>query len=168
MSTATDLTHAPWQRATSWFSFRKHFVSAPELSGGARTEADRPARILIVEDDLLIASEMEAALTDAGFEVAGIVTTGKGAVETARTQAPDLAVVDIKLAGDRNGVDTALELFRAHGIRCIFASAYLDREVHRRAEPAAPLGWLQKPYTMASLTEVVRAALGQIRGRTRK
>jgi DNA-binding NarL/FixJ family response regulator len=168
MSSATDLTHVPWQRAASWFLFGKHFVSAPELGGGARTEADRPARILIVEDDLLIASEMEAALKDAGFEVAGLATTGKHAIETARTQAPDLAVVDIRLAGDRNGVDTALELFRAHGIRCIFASAYSDGEARRRAEPAAPLGWLQKPYTMASLTELVREALGQIRGRNRK
>ena len=73
--------------------------------------------------------------------------------------------MDIRLAGDRDGIDTALELFRSHGIRCIFASAYSDQEAQRRAAPAAPLGWLQKPYTMASLTAKVRAALSELRSR---
>ena len=73
--------------------------------------------------------------------------------------------MDIRLAGDRDGIDTALELFRLHGIRCIFASAYSDQEARRRAAPAAPLGWLQKPYTMASLTAKVRAAVSELRSR---
>jgi DNA-binding NarL/FixJ family response regulator len=77
-------------------------------------------------------------------------------------------VVDIRLPGDRDGIDTALELFREHGIRCIFASAYSDREARQRAEDAAPLGWLQKPYTMTSLTELVQAAVRQLRGKTRQ
>ena len=76
-----------------------------------------------------------------------------------------LVVMDIRLAGDRDGIDTALELFRSHGIRCIFASAYSDQEAQRRAAPAAPLGWLQKPYTMASLTAKVREALRELRSR---
>jgi two-component system, response regulator PdtaR len=76
-----------------------------------------------------------------------------------------LAVIDIKLAGDRNGVDTAIELFRSHGVRCIFASAYSDSEARRRATPAAPLGWLQKPYSMGSLSAVVRAAASELRGK---
>lgn len=134
---------------------------------GGRIEAQRRHRIFIIEDDLLVASEMEGALADAGFEVIGIVPTGQEAIEMARTQAPDLAVVDIRLAGDRDGVDTALELFREHGIRCVFASAYSDVDARQRAEAAAPLGWLQKPYTMASLSEVVQAAVRQLRPRSR-
>jgi DNA-binding response OmpR family regulator len=126
----------------------------------------RPSkRILIIEDDALIASQMEAALGDAGFHVIAAVATGEEAIAIARAQPPDLAVVDIRLAGDRNGVDTALELFRSHGIRCIFATASSDREARRRAEPAAPLGWLEKPYTMASLTTAVQAALRQMRSK---
>jgi DNA-binding NarL/FixJ family response regulator len=74
-----------------------------------------------------------------------------------------LAVVDIRLAGDMNGIDTALALFRSHGIRCVFASAFSDEEARRRAAPAAPLGWLQKPYTMMSLTAMVRAAANELR-----
>ena len=121
-------------------------------------QARKAQRILIIEDDLLIATMIEVALTEAGFEVTGVLKTGEEALRTAGVDRPDLAVVDIRLAGDRDGVDTAIELFRSYGIRCIFASAYSDQEARRRAEVAAPLGWLQKPYTMQALTDMVRAA----------
>lgn len=127
------------------------------------TQSGKSDGILIVEDDLLVASEMEAALGDAGFEVIGIATTGREALQLAAADTPTLVVMDIRLAGDRDGIDTALELFRLHGTRCIFASAHSDKEARQRAKPASPLGWLQKPYTMASLTDIVRAALGELR-----
>jgi two-component system, response regulator PdtaR len=120
-------------------------------------------RILIIEDDLLIADQIEDALTEAGFNVIGGATTGTAALELARKEAPDLAVMDIRLSGDRDGVDTAIEMFRMHGVRCIFASAYSDREARDRAEPASPLGWLQKPYTMAHLVTMVGRAVKKIR-----
>jgi DNA-binding response OmpR family regulator len=118
---------------------------------------------LIVEDDLLIATQMEFALTEAGFDVVAVLTTGEEALQMAGTDRPDLAIMDIRLAGDRNGVDTAIELFQSHGIRCIFASAYSDDEARRRAETASPLGWLQKPYTMQALTGMVLSASKLIR-----
>lgn len=140
--------------------------SAPAAEGGAfGTQSGDSDRILIVEDDLLIASQMETTLTDAGFQIAGTASTGKEALQLAHAQSPALVVMDIRLAGDLDGIDTALELFRLHGIRCIFASAYSDQEAQRRAAPAAPLGWLQKPYTMASLTDKVRAAVRELRSR---
>jgi DNA-binding response OmpR family regulator len=150
-------------------STRSHWsgYSAPAAEGGASgAQSENSDRILIVEDDLLIASEMEAALMDAGFQIAGTASTGKEAMQLAQEQSPTLVVMDIRLAGDRDGIDTALELFRSHGIRCIFASAYSDQEAQRRAAPAAPLGWLQKPYTMASLVAKVRAAVSELRSRT--
>jgi two-component system, response regulator PdtaR len=133
-------------------------VFAPDDSDASRDQSRKAHRILIIEDDLLIASQIEAALTEAGFDVIGALTTGEEAIQMAEAERPDLAIVDIRLAGDRDGVDTALELFRSHGIRCIFASAYSDQEARRRAEVAAPLGWLQKPYTMKALTDIVHAA----------
>ena len=128
------------------------------------TQSGEIARILIVEDDLLVATQMEAALVDAGFEIVGIATTGREALRLAGSESPTLVVMDIRLADDRDGIDTALELFRLHGIRSIFASAHSDQEARQRARPASPLGWLQKPYTMASLTAIVRAALSEHRG----
>jgi DNA-binding response OmpR family regulator len=167
MLAVSDVAGIPL-RASSRLSYKQPFLCAPEVGAGRPTEANRADRILIVEDDLLIATEMEEALTDAGFEITGIFTTGDEAIESAYVQAPDLAVVDIRLAGGRDGVNTALELFRSYGVRCIFASAYSDAQARRRAEPAAPLGWLNKPYTMTSLTTLARAALDQIRGKSRE
>jgi two-component system, response regulator PdtaR len=140
-------------------------VFAPHDSDASHDQSRKSHRILIIEDDLLIASQIEAALTEAGFDVIGVLTTGEEALQKAEAERPDLAIVDIRLAGDRDGVDTAVELFRSHGIRCIFASAYSDQEARRRAEVAAPLGWLQKPYTMKALTDIVRAATQAIRPR---
>jgi DNA-binding response OmpR family regulator len=152
---------APLSGRSHWSTY-----SAPASEGGASGTSEKNSdRILIVEDDLLIASQMEASLTDAGFQIAGTASTGEEALQLAHAQSPTLVVMDIRLAGDRDGIDTALELFRSHGLRCIFASAHADQEAQRRAAPAAPLGWLQKPYTMASLTTMVRSAVSELRRR---
>jgi len=152
---------AAWSTRSRWSA---HLAPAAEGGpSGAQSENSDP--ILIVEDDLLIASQMEEALTEAGFRIAGTASTSKEALELAQSQSPTLVVMDIRLAGEHDGIDTALELFRSHGIRCIFASAYSDQEARRRAAPAAPLGWLQKPYTMASLTGMVRTAVRELRSR---
>jgi DNA-binding response OmpR family regulator len=139
--------------------------SAPAAEGGASGRSGESERILIVEDDVLIACQIEIALTDEGFSIAGLAATGKEALRLAKAQSPTLVVMDIRLADDRDGIDTALELFRLHGIRCIFASAHSDQDARQRAAPAAPLGWLPKPYTMAALTAMVRAAVSELRSR---
>jgi two-component system, response regulator PdtaR len=142
-------------------------LRAPLEDAGSPTRPREPDSVLIIEDDLLIASQIEATLTEAGFDVVGVATNGEEALELAAAHPPDLAITDLRLAGDGDGVDVALSLFRSHGIRCIFASAYTDDEAQQRAEPAAPLAWLQKPYSMASLTAAVRRALHELRGKRR-
>ena len=129
---------------------------APVEDGNRRAE---PARILVVEDDFLVAMQIEAALAEAGFAVAGTAASAEEAVALAGSHNPTLIVMDIRLAGTRDGVDAALEIHRALGLRCIFASAHTDSEMRRRAAPAEPLGWLQKPYSMFSLVEAIRSAL---------
>lgn len=115
-----------------------------------------PISVLIVEDDFLIGYESESALVDAGFRVVGVAATAEEALAIARREKPAVAVMDIRLAGSRDGVEAAGDLFRELGVRCIFATAHDDRETRARAEPFAPLGWLAKPYTMASLVALVR------------
>ena len=141
---------------------RPHLAFARDDAAGSDKQLDRPARILVVEDDFLVALEMESALTDAGFAVAGVAATCEDAIELAVRARPRLAVMDIRLAGDRDGIDTALRLFAEMGIRSIFATAHQDEQARRRAAPAVPLGWLQKPYAMASLVGLVRKALDQL------
>ncbi len=165
MSIEANITPIPLQPPPSWLPGQDNAVFAPDESAGSPIRAGKPARILVIEDDLLIATQIETTLAEAGFDIVGLAPTGEEAIELAAKDPPDLAVVDMRLAGDRDGVYTALELFRSHGIRCIFASAYSDDEARQRAAPAAPFGWLQKPYTMASLTDMVRAAVRELRSR---
>ena len=121
-----------------------------------------PARILVVEDDFLIAMEIEIALSDAGFDVVGVAISAEEAIALAESQKPALAVMDIRLAGASDGIHAAIEIFRRLGIRCIFATAHSDPYSVERARPAMPLGWLQKPYTLVSLVNAVRAGLGEL------
>ncbi|MBB5574942.1 MULTISPECIES: response regulator [Rhizobium] len=118
--------------------------------------------ILIVEDDFFIAMDVEATLIAAGYSLAGIAASAEEAIHLAVSSRPALVIMDIRLAGKRDGVDAALELFRDHGIRCIFATAHADHEIIQRADPACPLAWLQKPYSMTSLVGAVQKALIEI------
>jgi DNA-binding NarL/FixJ family response regulator len=117
--------------------------------------------ILIVEDDFLIAMQAEIALVDAGFSVIGVAAAADEALALARERRPAIAVVDIRVAGPRDGIEAAGDLFRELGVRSVFATAHDDQQTRARAEPFAPLGWLTKPYTMASLINVIRAALSK-------
>lgn len=166
MSIETNITPIPLYDCPSWLPRQQDVLASADESTGSPRVGVRD-RILIIEDDLMIATQIEDALIDAGFDVVGIATTREEAIEAARNGSPDFAVADIKLAGDSDGIDTALELFRLHGIRCIFASAHSDHEARQRAAPAAPLGWLQKPYSMALLADMVRTAAKEVRGKDR-
>jgi len=139
---------------------RQHF--ARDDSRGPDRQPASLSPILVVEDDFLVAMQVEATLSDAGFTLAGTAASAEEAIALAVSQRPGLVLMDIRLAGKRDGVDAALELFRDHGIRCIFATAHHDADVRKRAAPARPLGWLQKPYTMSGLIIAVRKALDEL------
>ena len=99
---------------------------ASESASSAVPEpAARPC-ILLVEDDFLVGMEMESGLAEAGYAVAGIAATAEEAVDLAASHRPALVVMDIRLAGERDGIDAALEIFRTLGIRSLFASAHVD------------------------------------------
>jgi two-component system, response regulator PdtaR len=128
-------------------------------------EADRPSAQSLTEMQapILVAMQIEAALTEAGFALSGIAASGEEAVSMVASVRPALVLMDIRLAGKMDGVEAALVLFRQHGIRCIFATAHHDPEVRRRAAPAEPLGWLQKPYTMPAMLAAVHQGLADLK-----
>ena len=131
-------------------------------SGGSPQAAPR---ILVVEDDYLVALQAETALIDAGFEVVGVAASAEEAVSLAARERPTVALMDIRLAGPRDGIEAALEIFRNNGIRSIFATAHTDGRTKARAAAAEPLGWLAKPYTSESLVEIARQAVASLKDR---
>jgi DNA-binding response OmpR family regulator len=120
-------------------------------------------RILLVEDEFLIAMSLEGDLRDGGYDVVGIAHSANDAVAMAKAERPDIVLMDIRLVGKRDGIDAAFEIFKTTGIRCIFATAHGDPETVARAAPAAPLGWLHKPYNRDSLLSTVEAGLALLR-----
>jgi len=133
----------------------KQWVDKPALDRSPGV----PTRIMIVEDDFLISIQMEEALRTAGFEVT-LASSSEEALQIAGGETPTLVVMDVRLPGTLDGVDTALELFKTYGIRSIFSTAHSDLEIRARAAPAQPIAWLTKPYSMASLVAAVQSALG--------
>jgi DNA-binding response OmpR family regulator len=126
--------------------------------------ARRSVRLLIVEDDYLVGLELEYHLTAAGFAVVGIAATVDEALAIAASDKPELAIVDIRLADKRDGVDAAVELNARFGVRSIFATAHADADTRRRGELANPVGWLQKPYTPETLIALINDAFPQRAG----
>ena len=116
-------------------------------------------RILIVEDNHFVARQCERALTGAGCEVVGMVTTADDAVRVALERRPQLVLMDIYLPGKRDGIDAATEIFERCGIRSIFASAPADSTVKARAEVARPLAWLPKPFSDKKVLATVESAI---------
>lgn len=107
----------------------------------------------------MIGIELEARLIEAGFEVVGIAITADEAIALAGSVDPTLVIMDIRLRGDRDGIDAATEIFNALGIRSIFVTAHQEASFVARASVASPLGWLAKPYEMAALISLIRQAL---------
>src|SRR5258708_33232638 len=108
--------HEPAAAPRHW----PQLVFAREDSIGSDQRIEPPARILVVEDDFLVAAEIEIALSDAGFDVAGDAASADQSVELAQSRRPALVGMDVRLAGQRAGIDAAVELFRQLGIRCLF------------------------------------------------
>jgi DNA-binding NarL/FixJ family response regulator len=135
-------------------------VIAARASGepGGSATPTRP-KILIVEDNLILALEVEDTLQGAGFEVVGVAATADQAVRLAALHRPALAVMDIRLPGARDGIEAAIELRETYGIRSVFASAHSAPDMRERASAARPAGWMTKPYSMPALVALIRDAL---------
>jgi DNA-binding NarL/FixJ family response regulator len=118
--------------------------------------------VLVVEDDHLVAMEVEAVLVEAGFEVTGIASSADEAVKLASVRKPDLVIMDIRLTGVRDGIDAAIDLLTRESVRSIFATAHSDSATRERAQAASPLGWLSKPYQPQALVGAVRAAFAEL------
>jgi two-component system, response regulator PdtaR len=121
-----------------------------------------PPKVLIVEDQYLVAIDCELHLRAAGMECVGLATTAASALDLAERERPDLIIMDVWLASRADGVQAAIMIYERLGIRCVFASAHADELMRQEAERARPLAWIEKPYSCDSLVETVRRALDEL------
>ena len=115
----------------------------------------RSLRILIVEDEVLIALDLRTLVEESGHVVVGIVDFADYAIATATRQRPDVVLMDIALAGSRDGIDAALELRERLDIPSLFVSAHPDLPLRKRAEAAKPVGFLIKPVDEGMLRHLL-------------
>jgi ActR/RegA family two-component response regulator len=129
----------------------------PTAKRASSETADGRPTLIIVEDDFLVASDLEYELKAAGYHVLGIAATLQEAVRLARAKRPSMAVVDIRLADGSDGIEAAIQMYRELNIRSVFASAHVDAATQKRGEPSCPLGWVAKPYSASSVIKVLDA-----------
>lgn len=115
-------------------------------------------RIMVVEDDALIALDMVGLLEDMGHEVVAEAADAFAAWELAEHDRPDVALVDIRLARNTDGGKLALKLYNRLGIRSLFVSGSITEDFRREMAKANPLGFLGKPVTRRTLGEALKAA----------
>jgi two-component system, response regulator PdtaR len=108
--------------------------------------------ILIVEDEFLIGWALKLMLHLAGHHAVGPAASAEEALQLAQAEQPELAFVDISIAGDQDGIAVARMLTEEHGVSCIFLTAQPDRA--RMAKDAA-LGVVTKPYDPRQLLQMV-------------
>lgn len=105
------------------------------------------ARILIVEDERLIAVDLQKRLTRLGYSVVALAASGMEAIQKALALRPDLVLMDIRLQGEMDGVEAAQQILASAAIPVVFMTAYVDEETLRRVRATSPWGCLYKPFT---------------------
>jgi C4-dicarboxylate-specific signal transduction histidine kinase len=117
------------------------------------------ARVIVVEDDRIVARDISEQLGRIGHNVIGVTASGEAAVALAANSRPDLILMDVRLEGGIDGIDAAREIRATSQIPVVFLTAYADDETIRRAGSAEPFGYLLKPFEDLQLRTVIEMAL---------
>jgi diguanylate cyclase (GGDEF)-like protein/PAS domain S-box-containing protein len=116
-------------------------------------------RILIVEDERIIAIDLQRRLEKFGYRVTGIVSTGDAAIDHAEAESPDIILMDIMLSGEVDGIEAASRIKDTLHIPVIFLTAYSDERTLERAKAAEPFGYILKPFKEKELYTTIDIAL---------
>ncbi len=117
------------------------------------------ARILIVEDESIVALDIHDRLTNLGYEIVDITATGKKALAAALKYQPDLILMDIHLRGDIDGIETSSQIKTRLDVPIIFLTAFADEKTLERAMLTEPFGYIIKPFEERELVVAIETAL---------
>ncbi len=116
-------------------------------------------RILVVDDERIVAEDISECLTQMGCEILGVAVAGQEAIDKAERLLPDLILMDVCLQGAMDGIEAATIIRQRLEIPAVFLTAYSDPAVLARAKVAEPAGYIVKPFEEASLRSTVEIAL---------
>jgi PAS domain S-box-containing protein len=118
-------------------------------------------RILIVEDQRLIAADLESTLKRLGYDVVGSASTGEEAVPKAAEIAPDLILMDVRLRSDMDGIEAADAIRKRMDVPIVYLTAYADEQTIVRAKATGPFGYLVKPFDERELYAAIEVAIAK-------
>lgn len=118
-------------------------------------------RILIVEDEPIIAADLADRLTEMGFSIAGQYGSGEEALSELSESAPDLVLLDIKLEGQLDGIETAHKILEYRSIPVIFLTSNSDDATFARARTVLPAAFLSKPFRGKDLRHAIELAISR-------
>ena len=124
-----------------------------------RVAAPSSARILVVEDEVVIAMDIQMQLRELGHIPVGHATHGEQAVVLAGELLPYLVLMDIHLAGAMNGITAAQTIRERFGLTSVFLSAFSGPQSRASAEACQPAGYLAKPFSERDLGDVIASFL---------
>ena len=104
------------------------------------------SKILIVEDDFIVAIDLKMHLENMGCSVLDITDNGVDALKITRESNPDLILMDINLKGDIDGIDTAQKIIDLYHVPVIYLTGYNDKNTIKRADITGPSGYIVKPF----------------------
>ena len=122
------------------------------------TVENRPARILVAEDEALIRLDLVEMLTEAGYEVVGQATNGVEAVALAKELKPDLAILDVKMP-ELDGISAAQEIIEISPV--LMLTAFSQKELVERARDAGVMAYVVKPFSINDLTPAIEIAISR-------
>ena len=117
------------------------------------------SRILIVEDERVVALNLQQRLIKLGYEIVGRAASGAQALELAEQGKPDMVLMDIHIEGDMDGIDTAAQLLSRYRLQVIYLTAYSEDTTLQRAKVTQPYGYLLKPFSERELHTTLQMAL---------
>jgi len=119
----------------------------------------RKTKILIAEDEAILALSIQRALTISGYEVCDLVSTGEKAVELIKQEKPDLVILDVFLNGSVNGIEAAMQIRSRSDIPIVFISGYEEGKLIELIKSVKSSTYLVKPFTPKALESVIIQAL---------
>ena len=111
--------------------------------------------VLIVEDESIVAMDVELRLETEGYTVVGVTDTGEEAVKLARECCPDVILMDVKLRGEMTGIQATEQILAEMDTKVVFMTAYSDGETMRTIQKTGAVGYVIKPFLHKDLQDVL-------------
>lgn len=116
-------------------------------------------KVLIVEDEQIVAMDLRRRLTNMGYQVAGTASNAAKALEVIQITQPDIVLMDIHIQGEVDGIELAATIYRTSSIPVIYLTAFSEQSTINRAKSTKPYGYLLKPFSESELNATIQVAL---------